>query len=479
MKKYNLFFLLFFILFFLKIFYINKNFLFFLNKQLLQNKNLNFHEILEKVLPSMVSVICEENVINDSILNSKINFFFKKKYPFCNNFSPYFFSHICKKTKNFTHHVKKYKFFRNTSLGSGVIVNSRKGYIITNNHVIKNANKIYVKLYDGRIYTADLIIKDVNIDIAIIKINNVRDLISINIVNKNNTHVGDKVIAIGNSYGLENTVTSGIISSLNRTKLGIEYFENFIQIDAAINQGNSGGALLNINGELIGINTAVFSNNGGNVGIGFSIPIEVVDIMLNRISNLQVFNNYIFNFSSVNINYNISKINNIYSQRGLLINNISFFSVFYFSDIQLGDMIISVNNNRVTDFLSFRMNIMLQNIDKIAHLKVIRRNIVYKIDLVLYKFLLKFNKYYNIDIIFNKRNIIDYIKNNKFFLKINDIKKNSWIYYCNFRESDIILSVNNYNVFSKNLIKYLMYSNLESTVFYIYKNNSFVFFIIH
>ena len=157
-------------------------------------------------------------------------------------------------------------------LGSGVIINAAKGYILTNHHVINDATKITVQLSDGRQFDAKVLGSDTPTDIALLQVNNPKDLTQISVANSDQLQVGDFAVAIGNPFGLGQTATSGIISALGRSGLNIEGLENFIQTDAAINRGNSGGALVNLRGELVGINTAILASNGGNIGIGFAIP---------------------------------------------------------------------------------------------------------------------------------------------------------------------------------------------------------------
>ncbi len=166
-------------------------------------------------------------------------------------------------------------------LGSGVIV-SPEGYILTNNHVIEGAAEIQVTLSDSRRATAQLIGADPDTDLAILRINLER-LPVIALGNSDTAQVGDRVLAIGNPFGVGQTVTSGIVSALGRNQLGINTFENFIQTDAAINPGNSGGALVDVNGNLIGINTAIYSRSGGNMGIGFAIPVSTARQVLEGI----------------------------------------------------------------------------------------------------------------------------------------------------------------------------------------------------
>ncbi|RYF08756.1 MAG: Do family serine endopeptidase [Comamonadaceae bacterium] len=168
-----------------------------------------------------------------------------------------------------------------TGLGSGVII-SPDGYILTNNHVVEGADEIEVTLTDSRRARASVIGTDPDTDLAILKV----DLDKLPVIvlgNSDQLAVGDQVLAIGNPFGVGQTVTSGIVSALGRSQLGINTFENFIQTDAAINPGNSGGALVDVNGNLMGINTAIYSRSGGSMGIGFAIPVSTAKLVLDGI----------------------------------------------------------------------------------------------------------------------------------------------------------------------------------------------------
>lgn len=167
-------------------------------------------------------------------------------------------------------------------LGSGVIVNAKQGYILTNNHVIKGADIITVSLQDGRKFDAKLVGTDPGTDIAVLKIEPDR-LTALPFANSEKLRVGDFVVAIGNPFGLGQTVTSGIVSALDRSGLGIGRFEDYIQTDASINQGNSGGALIDLNGRLVGINNAIYSRSGGSIGIGFAIPINMAREIMDQL----------------------------------------------------------------------------------------------------------------------------------------------------------------------------------------------------
>lgn len=171
---------------------------------------------------------------------------------------------------------------RTQSLGSGVIVDAGRGLIMTNNHVIANADQIMVKLRDGRVFKAELVGTDPDTDVAVVKIP-ADKLTALPLADSEKLRVGDFVVAIGNPFGLGQTVTSGIVSALARSGLGITGYEDLIQTDASINPGNSGGALVNLRGELVGINTAIYSQTGSNIGIGFAIPVNMASQIMEQL----------------------------------------------------------------------------------------------------------------------------------------------------------------------------------------------------
>jgi serine protease Do/serine protease DegQ len=174
------------------------------------------------------------------------------------------------------------RYRRTQSAGSGVVIDAQSGYIVTNAHVVKNADEISIGVSDGRTLEATLIGIDPEVDLALLQVP-AEDLVAIEYANSARLRVGDFVVAIGNPFGLNQTVTSGIVSALGRSGLGIEGFEDFIQTDASINPGNSGGALVDLHGRLVGINTAIFAPSGGNIGIGFAIPANMVSAVTSQL----------------------------------------------------------------------------------------------------------------------------------------------------------------------------------------------------
>jgi serine protease DegQ len=234
---------------------------------------------------------------------------------------------------------------RKSSLGSGVIVSS-EGYILTNHHVVEAADEIEIALADGRKAKASIIGSDPDTDLAVIKIN-MEGLPSITFGRSDQAKVGDVVLAIGNPFGLGQTVTMGIISALGRTQLGINTYENFIQTDAAINPGNSGGALIDAQGNLIGINTAIFSQSGGSLGIGLSIPTAIVkQIMKQIIQTGNVTRGYI-GVEVQDLTQELAESFKLNSTEGALIAGVLKNGPAYNAGIKPGDILIAVEGKPV------------------------------------------------------------------------------------------------------------------------------------
>jgi len=234
-----------------------------------------------------------------------------------------------------------------SSLGSGVIINP-EGYILTNNHVIEAADEIEVALRDGRTAAARIIGTDPDTDLAILKID-LAELHSITLGHSEQLRVGDVVLAIGNPFGVGQTVTSGIVSATGRNMLGINTFENFIQTDAAINPGNSGGALITANGNLIGINTAIFSRSGGSQGIGFAIPIDLArDVMQQIIEHGEVIRGWL-GVAIQNITEDLAQSFGLNSLDGVIISNIIRNGPADQAGLTRGDVITHINNEAVKD----------------------------------------------------------------------------------------------------------------------------------
>lgn len=238
------------------------------------------------------------------------------------------------------------------SLGSGVIVDAKKGYVLTNHHVIAGADEIFVGLKDGRSLEAKLIGTDPDTDLAVIQIPT-DDLTALQLADSDELQVGDFVVAVGNPFGLGQTVTSGIVSALGRAGLrGLEY-QNFIQTDASINPGNSGGALINLRGELVGINSAIFTPSGGNVGIGFAIPASMARHVMDQLTEFGEVRRGTFGIYVQNLTPELAGAFSIDIGRGALVSEIAADSAADEAGLQPGDVILRMGKSDINSAQDF------------------------------------------------------------------------------------------------------------------------------
>jgi serine protease Do len=261
---------------------------------------------------------------------------------------------------------------REGGLGSGVII-SPDGYILTNNHVVDGATDVLVTLPDRREFKAKVIGTDAKTDVALVKIE-ASNLPAITVGNSSKLQIGDAVLAIGNPYGVGQTVTMGIVSATGRTGLGIETYEDFIQTDAPINPGNSGGALVNDRGELIGINTAILSegSGGGNQGIGFAVPVNLARQVMDQIeSHGHVTRSYL-GVSVQEVTPAIAKAIGLNGLGGALISNVSPDSPAQRAGLQTGDVILDMNGASIAESNQLRMQVSMMNPNQNVHLKIFR-----------------------------------------------------------------------------------------------------------
>jgi serine protease Do/serine protease DegQ len=228
------------------------------------------------------------------------------------------------------------------SAGSGVIVDARNGYIVTNYHVVENASEITVTLLDDRSFTAKVIGSDEGADIAVLQAKQ-PNLVAITLGDSAHLEVGDFVVAIGNPFGLQHTVTAGIVSALGRTGINPEGYEDFIQTDASINPGNSGGALVDLKGELVGINSAILSGSGGNIGIGFAIPVNMVKGVMDQLIKYGQVKRGILGVSLYNVTPEIAKEFGLVDSTGALVAGVAPGSSAEKAGIKTGDIITSLN----------------------------------------------------------------------------------------------------------------------------------------
>ena len=315
--------------------------------------------MLEKVMPSVVSINVEgSTTVNTPRMPRNFQQFFGDNSPFCQDGSPFQSSPFCQGGGQGGGAPgdggQQQKFM---ALGSGVIIDAAKGYVVTNNHVVDNATTIKVQLSDGRKFDAKVVGKDPRSDIALIQIQDPKNLTAIKLADSDALRVGDYTVAIGNPFGLGETVTSGIVSALCRSGLNVENYENFIQTDAAINRGNSGGALVNLNGELIGINTAILAPDGGNIGIGFAIPSNMVKNLTEQMVKYGQVKRGELGIMGTELNSELAKAMKVDAQRGAFISQVMPKSAAEKAGIKAGDVILSMNGKPISSFASFRADI--------------------------------------------------------------------------------------------------------------------------
>ena len=311
--------------------------------------------MLEKVLPSVVSISVEgkqkSNAAQmDDDIPEEFKFFF----------GPDMFDRD-RAPRNFK------------GLGSGAIINAEKGYVLTNNHVIKDADKITVQLHDGREFKAKVIGADEMSDVALIQVEKPKNLTALKLADSDKLRVGDFTVAIGNPFGLGQTVTSGIVSALGRS-MGSDSgtYENYIQTDAAVNRGNSGGPLINLNGELIGINTAILSPSGGNAGIAFAIPSNMANNLVQQILEFGEVRRGMLGIKGGELNADLAKAFDIEAKKGAFISEVMPGSAADKAGLKAGDVITAINGQAISSFAEMRAKIATSGAGKEIDLTYLR-----------------------------------------------------------------------------------------------------------
>ncbi|TDI57460.1 MAG: DegQ family serine endoprotease [Alphaproteobacteria bacterium] len=261
-----------------------------------------------------------------------------------------------------------------SSLGSGVIV-GEDGIIVTNNHVVRDATKVRVVTADGREYRAEILLRDEKSDLAVLKISNGDEEFPVlEFADSDDLEVGDLVLAIGNPFGVGQTVTSGIVSAVARTNIGVSDLSFFIQTDAAINPGNSGGALVDMRGDLVGINTAIFSRSGGSIGLGFAIPSNMVrNVVAQALAGSSEVVRPWIGAAFQRVTPDIARSLGLNRPRGALVTRVSPDSPAALAGLRVGDLVLSIGNREVQNPAAVEYRLALYEIGARVRLKVLRR----------------------------------------------------------------------------------------------------------
>jgi len=419
---------------------------------------LSYNNIIENVRTSLVNISTKKSIHNSQ----------NKDNPRVRN--P-FFREFFKNQRQ----IPKDRIQR--SLGSGVII-SENGYIVTNNHVVKNADTIKVTIAgDKKEYEAKLIGKDVKSDLAIIKIEG-KNLNAVTFFDSDKVKVGDITFALGNPFGLGETITQGIVSATGRSGMGIVEYENFIQTDASINPGNSGGALINSAGHLIGINSAIMSKSGGNVGIGFAIPSNMVTSIAKQLIEEGKYTRAYLGVHISDVSQEMSSFYN--NQYGALITAVGENSPAFKAGLKRGDLIISVNAKQISSASELKNTIGSYQPSKIVSIKFLRNKKTDNIDVILGSLDKQVNtselKYKGLSLKTLDTDIREkfHIPNSVHGLLVVDMKENKDLKGSAIVNGDIIIQVENIEINTVSDFKRASASD-DKKRFYIYrKGNIFV-----
>ncbi len=370
------------------------------------------------------------------------------------------------------------------SIESGVIIDSNKGYIVTNYHVIKNAKEVFVTLKDKRQLKVKIVGTDSATDIALLKID-AKNIISLPISNSDNLEVGDYVIAIGHPFSLNHTVTSGIVSGLSRSGLGIEGYEDFIQTDASINPGNSGGALINLKGELIGINTFILSGTGGNIGIGFAIPSNIVQMVAENLIKYGEVKRGQIGIYTQNITTELAKAFDLSINKGAIISKVNKNSPAEKAGLMEGDVITKVDGKTINNISDVKNIIGMHTINEKVQIDFLRGNstktakvlVAPQTNEIISSNSLKIN-------LLEGASFSDITSTHPLFEKIQGIlitsvKPGSPAWNAGLREKDIIVSANKQKITNIATFKKAVNSKKNGILLNVRRENAALYIIIH
>tara|TARA_R110002124_G_scaffold233406_1_gene398695 strand:- start:63039 stop:64463 length:1425 start_codon:yes stop_codon:yes gene_type:complete len=335
--------------------------------------------MLKKTMPSVVNIAVKGRVTERAQ---------KFENPFEGLDDPFFNDPIFKRFFHFEFQQPKEprpKEYAIRGTGSGVVVDENKGYILTNNHVVQGADEIYVMTADKKRLRAKVVGIDPETDIAVVKVKG-DHLTAVPFGNSDDLQIGDFVVAIGNPFGLAHTATSGIVSAVGRSGLGIEGYEDFIQTDAAINPGNSGGALVNLKGELVGINTAIFSRSGGSMGIGFAIPANMAKAVMNQLIAHGEVQRGRLGIHIQDITPDIADALSMNIMKGALVSYVEKDSPAEKAGMKTGDIILKYNGEEIDGASDLKNRVGLTRLGEKAILAIMREDKLMNLTVKIEKF---------------------------------------------------------------------------------------------
>jgi serine protease Do/serine protease DegQ len=364
------------------------------------------------------------------------------------------------------------------SLGSGVIIDADAGYIVTNHHVIDGADEIAVTLYDGTQLEAKIIGSDPEADVAILKVEH-DHLTHIPFADSSKLRVGDFTVAIGNPFGLGQTVTSGIVSALGRTGLGIEGYEDFIQTDASINPGNSGGALVNLRGELIGINTAILASGGsGNVGIGFAIPINMVRELIDQLIEYGEVRRGMLGVIMQNLTPELAGAFGLELHQGVVISQVVDNSAASKAGLQAGDVVSSINGIPVKSASAMRNMVGLMRVGAKMDITVIREGSEQQLTAYIQDEVEQAVAGEKLNPRLAGAQIEGHDENGNKYLVVADVARGSAAWNARLRKDDLILSVNRAPVKTLADMKKMVNMSDEQILFNVQRGQTALFILI-
>lgn len=363
--------------------------------------------------------------------------------------------------------------------GSGVIIDAKKGYVVTNNHVIDNADKITVKLEDGREFKAKLVGADPMSDVALIQLENPKDLTEIKIADSDKLRVGDFTVAIGNPFGLGQTVTSGIVSALGRSTGDIdEGYESYIQTDAAVNRGNSGGPLINLNGELIGINTAIISPSGGNAGIAFAIPSNMANNLVQQIIEFGEVKRGLLGIKGGELNADLAKAFDVNAQQGAFVSEVMPESAAAKAGLKAGDVITGLNGQKIRSFAELRAKVATTGAGKEIELTYLRDGKEKNVKVTLQSDEQTKTSAKSLLPSLNGAEFSNYNEKGIKGVEITKVEKNSLAEARGFRKGDVIVGVNRRTIENLGEFRKVLDSNPSAIALNILRDGSNFFVII-